>query len=247
MAIPQYNSGAGLSVYNYRVGVYSDINVAGSYAYTLNISDDQSVYLGLGLNYLHSSFNLTNSTAADRSDPIFTSSSYAESLNGLNTSFGAGYRWTTLFVGVGINNIFTPKRGFGSLTYPVYREYKFFTSYKYELDKIWAIEGIAIPAYISGRGLALEFAAIGRYDKGLWFGLNINRPLNYGLILGMNIDEHFYFNYNAAISSQPNFANTTGNHEVCIGYYFNADSKQKKSGFNVINKVAKLFGKRQRF
>lgn len=245
MAIPQINSGAGMSVINYKVGVFSDINLTAKYSYTLKINNDQNVYLGLGLNYLRSSINLSSATTTDRADPFYVNSNYSDAINGFNSSFGVGYRWQNLFTGLAINNLFTPKRGFTSYTYPVYREFKFFVTYNFEIDKLWTLESMLIPAYVSSRGMVFELATIGRFDKGLWFGLNVNRPLNYGFILGMNIDEHFYLNYLGGMSSQPTFANTTGNHEICLGYYFN--NSQRHTGFNLVKRTLQLFGKKQKY
>ncbi|MBN2520250.1 MAG: PorP/SprF family type IX secretion system membrane protein [Bacteroidales bacterium] len=238
-----YNSAFGVSLMNHKVGIFSDFNGNIDYSFVTPLKQDHNLHFGLRIQFLRSSLNYNKIKPTDLNDPFIQYSTQVESINKFNSSFGVGYNWENLYAGINISNLFKKDLEYGNVKYPTYRKFELFSSYLYEIDRNWQLEGFAFISKIKDSKFAYEITAIGKYDKDFWFGLTWRRPVNIGLNIGTFFTENIYFNYTASITGEPGFANTLGSHELSMGYRMKSSNwflNSKKKSDTLLEKLIAL-------
>lgn len=245
-----YDCGLGLSMMNYKVGIFSDFNFEGAYSLTIPIQRKHVVYFGLGLQFLRSTIDFSKGKSIDIQDPFIAQNPLSMSANRLNSSMYLAYNWQKLYGGINISNLFKKELQNGNIEYPIHRQFEFFANYTYDITSSWEAEGFLIINKFKDNKATFDITAIAIYEKDLWFGLNWRRPKNFALTFGTYFSQNIYLNYTAGITGGPGFMNTLGSHEITLGYRMRSKGawttdSRKSNGLieKLVEFVSNLFGK----
>lgn len=246
-----YNSGFGISMMNYRVGIFSDFNANIDYAFKVPVANEHHLYFGLRAQFYRSSVNYNKTKLTDFNDPALSYNLRSDATNKINSSFAVAYNWDYLFAGFTINNLSKKEIKIGNQYFPVHREFKFFSNYKYQINKEFEIEGFGSINKFKESKAFIELTATGRYNEDFWFGLSWRRPVNFAVNVGSFLTKEIYINYTVGITGAPGYANNLGSHEINLGYRLSTGSKwfvnsSKKSNTlieKIIELISSLFGK----
>jgi type IX secretion system PorP/SprF family membrane protein len=213
------------SIMNYKIGIFSDIIVNTGAALRIMVAPQHYINFGINLDYQRSSINTFKAKSQDLTDPVLKEIALDVDGNKINAGFGLVYNWDDLYAGINMYNLFKKPIKIGSYTYPIYRQFEFFSTYRYSEIEDWDFDGFLLISKIKETKFRYEIAAKATYNKNIWFGLNWRRPYNFGINLGGKLTENIYFNYTFVLSGQKGLINSAGSHEIALGY------RQKKGGW----------------
>lgn len=97
--------GAGLNLFNEKVGIYDRLYVSGAFAYHVRFNDDNSLSMGVSAEYNNFQINTTRLDVQDEGDQLLTGNDVAES--NMDFSFGLSFSSRFFETGLAVNRLNT--------------------------------------------------------------------------------------------------------------------------------------------
>jgi len=202
-------------------GPTSTLNVSGCYAYNIAINDEIRMSMGLSLGMLQRKTEGTQIKMRDLLDNTLGDQTYAAYVPDGNvgiyvysSSFNFGFSAMQLF-----NNKIKleEKNSLNRL-----KTHFFLTgSYKYFINREFAIEPSLIIKAVSPVPLQVDISARAIYKNMLWAGFSFRTGDAVSILLGYNHDNKFSFGYSYDIGITAIRKYNYGSHELMVSYRFN--------------------------
>jgi type IX secretion system PorP/SprF family membrane protein len=202
---------------------YLSLNVA--YAYHVVVTDEIKISLGLAVGLLQ--YKVDFSDASFKDDDIkFPEGTGAETVYKPTAKVGA-YLYTPYYhVGIAVDNLFNSKVDIGEQQYAndttsrIRSNYYFHASYKYFINRQWAIEPFMLLKMAKASPMQLDIAVRTIYKNMVWFGAGFRTvesiPIYIGYIYNNKIE--IGISYDIGIGGISKYY--SGSAELYIGYKF---------------------------
>lgn len=219
------NAGYGISVISEKVGIFKDLAIGGTYAYHVLLDKNQYLSFGLTAQYFRNDIELGNNDIIHEGDPLINYQQYAYT-SSYNCSFGTSFMNNGLNTGISASNLLKTKINNNGIEYPVYRQIKAFTSYKYKINNLHHVEPLVI-VYVNSDNYTLKYEVIGKYTymNEFWGGVIYRKGMNIGILAGINLYGTFALNYCYEFSNRAMLGNSSGTHEITIGFLIEKDQR----------------------
>lgn len=213
----------GGEIVNDKTDILSVFKANVSYTYKLQVDNNQYLYFGIWTTFYQASVNTGNGIDVDPNDPVIQN---ADKLNSsaFNAGFGINYNWEDLNIGFSIPSIFGLKDEYeenSSFKYHVQRQYQFYASYLFEINKEWQLQSYGVFKKTGNDPINVEISAMAIYLKRFWSGMLYRSGGALAINIGGHIYNGFTFNYSYEIGMGNINRGSGGSHEITIGYRFN--------------------------
>lgn len=225
--------GLGLSLFNDQIDIFNRTGLYTSYSYRIKLATDHDLTLGVSAGVIDNKIDFSRANAHDANDPLLYNENQRKIT--MDASFGIGYFWKDLYVGVSMPQILGNKVKYLESNTNVYTTLKRHLvgsiGYKVTLSESNEIDFLpsAMVRYVKGAPFQFDINANFAwkdmvragvsYRFGYALGFNIGTKLNGNLIGG--------YTYEYVLSPIGSFSG--GGHEIMLGYSF---GKSKSSGDN---------------
>jgi type IX secretion system PorP/SprF family membrane protein len=210
--------GAGLKIYNDKLGPLSRISVQGSYAYHIEI--DRDYHLSLGMSFMMnqhkldaSSFNLVSQTDQSLNQAGYTSTNF-------DADFGAYFYADEFYIGVSAPQLFQNKYKFSdslsTLTKQT-RHYYLSGGYKIEANSDWDVEPAFLMKATQNSPVQFDLTTRVHYKDMFWGGATWRIKDAVSVMAGM-VYEGFAFGYSFDFTTTDIRNYSNGTHEIYLGY-----------------------------
>lgn len=214
----QGHHGAGLKVYNDKLGPLSRVSVQGSYAYHIEI--DRDYHLSLGMSFMMnqhrlntSNFNLVSSTDLTLNQAGYSSTNF-------DADFGVYFYSDEFYVGVSAPQLFQNKYKFtdslNSLSKQT-RHYFFSGGYRIEANSDWDVEPAFLMKATMNAPVQFDVSTRVHYKDMFWGGLSWRIQESVSAMAGI-IYENFVFGYSYDFTTTDIRNYSSGTHELFLGY-----------------------------
>lgn len=225
MPIDGKNIGVGLSVLNDKIGPTRNTGVAGDFAYKIKVNHKDILSLGLKASVNFISTNLTSLEIIDQSDASFSENINSGTLP--NFGFGAYYYNKKYFAGIStpklLQNGFDASNPSGTSIAIANEKRHYFllggAVFNLTTDGLFKIKPTSFIKVTGGAPIQMDITASIVYNDKFSGGLSWRTGDALGLLLGLNLNDHFMFGYSFDFS----YTNTTfnyngGSHEIMLRY-----------------------------
>ncbi len=209
------NMGLGGSVTSQQAGIFTNLSANLNYAYHLHLSGFHYLSLGIGLGVIENHLDLSSKGAQD--DPIALNANRTSTM--MNASFGIVYRNRVIDFGFSAPQLLKNKTMDTHLYY-LETQYQGHLSYKVALNKTWAIAPTAIVMLPKDAPTFYEIAIPIIYQNKIWLTPTYKKS-SIAIGLGARICSNFIFNYSYEFSSMGISGQSSGTHEITIGWKLN--------------------------
>lgn len=217
MSIKEHH-GAGLKIYNDKLGPLSRISVQGSYAYHIEI--DRDYHLSLGMSFMMnqhklngSSFNMVSQTDQTLNQASYTSTNF-------DADFGAYFYSDEFYIGVSAPQLFQNKYKFSdslsTLTKQA-RHYYLSGGYKIEANSDWDVEPAFLMKATQNAPVQFDLTTRVHYKDMFWGGATWRIKDAVSIMAGM-VYEGFAFGYSFDFTTTDIRNYSNGTHEIYLGY-----------------------------
>ncbi len=228
------NTGLGLSITSDNIGIFQNFSAQLSYAYHLKISNSQLLSFGISGGILKNQINLSNSNSnfGGQIDNVIANRQTIEG-NTFDVCVGVLYKFKGLNVGIVvpelIENRIRNNSDNNNTLYRVKRHYVGHISYLYDINKNLQIEPYIISRTVINSPMQIEVATLLKYKKQIWAGATFRKGSCFGLSFGGTLKEKFVMNYTYEFFGTGMLGNSSGTHEISIGYLFIKHKSNSKS------------------
>ena len=209
------NMGLGGSVSSQQAGIFTNLNANLNYAYHVHLSGFHYLSLGIGIGVLENHLDLSSKGAQD--DPVALAANRTTTM--LNASFGILYHNRVLDVGFSAPQLLMNKTMDTHLYY-LSPQYQGHISCKIAFNKSWAIDPTAIVAMPQNAPMHYEIALPIMYQNKIWL-TPAYKSSSIAIGVGARLCANFVFNYSYEFSSMGIAGQSSGTHEITIGWRFN--------------------------
>ncbi len=221
--------GVGLEVANWRAGLLSATNIAGTFAKHFDIGSKYRISGALSLGYYQYSFGADDAVVFDRDN--YLDQSRATS-GGVYGDLGVLFTGEQFEVGLSVPSLFStaPSFDIGSEVneYNVEPYLNAHASYAYDLNSDFQLSPMVIYRSIPGNGSVMDFKAGMRYRNML--GVNLGYRTRNGLIAAVDytfMDRYkIGYAYDAGLTQLNGISN--GSHEFLLGFQLCKAKRQKQ-------------------
>lgn len=209
--------GLGLNIINDVNGIFNRTGGYMSYAYNVNLSADHHLLLGLSAGYMQTALGLD-----DIDDPIVISQQ-SNLPNAFDATFGVGYHWNNLRVGLAVPHLFDAD--FNPLVDSVKREiyvnkrhFLGSASYNFELGQKIALRPTLLVRHAPNAGSPLiEGNLVFTYNEMIWVAGNYRHGTFVGVGLGAILSNRLNVGYSYDITLGDFAAFGGSTHELTLG------------------------------
>jgi type IX secretion system PorP/SprF family membrane protein len=220
--------GVGAVIMQDETGPYSQIGVSLSFAYHIQLDDDDITRLSLGMSGLMTQHTLNQDQLTFHNpDPEFEGGSFSKMVP--DASFGAYLYSKDFSLSASAHQLFesTFKESvsdiFGDNTQV--RHYFVHGSYRINIHSDLAIEPSILAKSIESSSTQFDFNTRVIIDNSYWAGLSLRSSQSLVVLAGLNMGSLFLsYSYDYGISSLSSVA--SGSHEISLG--FNINDKRKR-------------------
>lgn len=208
----------GIMVLRDKVGVISQQNVSGAFAYRIKFGNAATLSMGLqgGLVFYDADYS---QLIVDPSDPVFSQNSRS-----VRPNFGAGayYYTSSFYAGISIphlaNNVFSRKNTFESISQnnPILLT----GGYTFSISRKMTVKPNALLKFVEGKPVEFDLNGIVSFDEVLWAGLSIKSLNAIVLISELQLTSQLRFGYTYALTSNKLRLVEGGTHEILLNYRF---------------------------
>jgi type IX secretion system PorP/SprF family membrane protein len=218
--------GVGLSIVHDRIGVSSDMDISGHYAYHLQLNENSRLALGLRAGVSVYSARLSDLVYWDLNDPL-----YQDNLqNELVGKFGFGVYWydDRSYVGLSVPTIHATDGRLASRIASVYDNY--FSQHFYlhagrvfPLNEVFDIKPSTLVKYEPNAPPQVDVNCNLLYKERVWLGLGYRTGADMVAMVEYQITPQMRMGYAYDMATSPLRTYTTGSHEVMLGIDFGRD------------------------
>jgi type IX secretion system PorP/SprF family membrane protein len=235
------NMGLGGTISSMEAGIFRNQSASFSYAYHAKLSGAQTLSFGLSLGLLESHVDVTGQSA--QADPVAANNQNVNSLV-LDGGFGILYRCKGFHAGVSLPRMLSSKikNADGNTTYSLAMQQQINVGYKYSFNNDWAIDPLIRISMVKNAPLFYEVAIPIFYRHKVWF-VPIYKKTSIALGIGGALCNNFIAQYTYEFASAGIMGQSSGTHEITIGWRMNARKKSevpapdsKKPYYQWINK-----------
>jgi len=207
----------GAKIFNDKIGISNTFNIALSYAYSVKLTNNWQLHLGIAASYQNLSYDLSDLSSASIDDPTFNSKLLKE--NNYNSDAGAQLTNKAFTLGISSVNllsIFFEENRIQNNTNYMYAKYRFITP-----DPINVQGGVT--AIHFNRSIQMEYNLTTFFNNyrhkdifqiGLFYRTKSEMGTLFGLNMGHLMHLWYSFDYNVSGISR----NTVGTHELMLVY-----------------------------
>ena len=234
------NMGIGGTITNEQIGIFKNLSASLAYAYNLKLSSVQSLRIGLSGGFLDNHIDLLGNKTSNQLDPVVLNYQDQDATV-FDASAGILYSYQKLNIGVAIphlieNKIEEPRESLQaggpiSILYTLQRQYNIHASYSHNFNSNWQIEPYAVVRKTMNSPLFYEVASLIKYQQ-IWIGATYRKGNSFGASIGGVIYNKAVMNYTYEFSSNGMLANSSGTHEISIGFLLGKNKNNKSSIFN---------------
>jgi type IX secretion system PorP/SprF family membrane protein len=210
------NMGLGGNVSSYQAGIFTNLNANLNYAYHAHLNGSSYLSLGLGFGMVENHLDLSGKTA--QNDPVVLSSTKRTS-SSIDASFGIAFRTKNLKFGVSVPSLLTQSEDASRVYYlsPLYQGH---AAYLININRMWNIEPTGIISQAKNAPIFYEIALPINYQNKIWL-TPIYKKSSFAIGLGVSFFNNFIMNYSFEFSSKGIAGQSSGTHEITIGWKFN--------------------------
>lgn len=220
------NMGLGMQIVNEKSGNFSNTVAYLTYAYHLQLDNDMSLSFGLSPTLIRSAFNLGHATTESSSaDPVFASQA-GMSATGFDAGFSVMFNMQNLYFSINAPRLICGDLKFKNGIANTNRSIMADVSYVIENNKL-EIEPVANVDYTFGEGVSVMGAAVVRYNKRAWMQMSYSTDKWIGVGAGFNATGRIAVNYQYEMGTSLLAKQSSGNHEVTVGFLINKAKKTK--------------------
>lgn len=206
------NMGLGANINSVQTGVFNTLSANLNYAYHLQFADVHFLSVGFAFGMLERRVDLSGKAA--QADPILINNVDRNSIIP-DAGFGIIYHTAKLYVGFSIPGILSTNDN--GETYSYFPHYKGHIAYKHTLNKEWSIDPIAVISLIKNSSGLYEIAIPLIYQQKVWL-TPIYKKESIAIGMGGNLLNNFVMNYAYEFSSKGIMGQSSGTHEITIGW-----------------------------
>jgi type IX secretion system PorP/SprF family membrane protein len=210
--------GLGLSIFNDKIGVYTDLKAITNYAYHVRIGNDS--YLSMGIQAgIHNNRANYSSLQGSSLDPRLVNS-----INETYFDFGFGIYLRSPRFHIGISAPeFIPKKISLNDTLKIQlgsTNYFLFSKYRFPISENWDLEPSTLLKYLPGIPVSYDLNLNLIYRKVLTTGLSYRGSESLDFLLRAQVTRQLQFGYayDYPISTSSKLSN--GSHEIMVNYVF---------------------------
>lgn len=220
--------GLGLTFFNDESNVISRSSFGLSSAYSLKLTEDQSLAFGMTLQGIQHRVNFDKIIAEDVTDPNLLNS--IDQKTAFELSAGLLYKWRRLKFGFAADQLlqnqisYEDASNFRTLNYNLVRHYISNISYDFEINDDFGVEPLLVTRIVQGLPSQFDANVIGKYKDILWTGIGYRHNLGWTFSAGFNLQQQMRFGYTYEIPSSDldQIGGTT--HEFVLGWRFSRGS-----------------------
>lgn len=226
------HGGAGLTIYNDKLGYENNIGVKLAYAYRFNIADGE-MSGGVQVGFLNKSIDFSKFKPLEDNDPLLVSTS-KESAMIMDFAFGAFYKVPNrYYVGISASQLSQASGEIGSITQKLKTHFYLTGGYQYVIPGFPSLE--IIPSVLiktDGVSAQYDVTAMGKYNNKFWGGVNYRVQDAVSIIIGMNYKNlNFGYSYDITTSALGRKGRSSGSHEIMVGYCFKIEIEKPRRSY----------------
>ncbi len=219
------NMGFGAALDMEKFSIFDNISFLLSYAYEVKITKTQLIRFGISAGLFNTNINLSQTGNPDLNDPVLEEYQMINKTT-YDASFGILYNFKGLNIGVHVPRLLENKiKMEDNVVFQLKRHFIAHASYNYPVTKDVEIEPIAIVKKTLNSALYYQATILAKYKKAAWLGVIYRKPIIIGLNVGTQYKQYI-INYSFEISGQGVGANTSGSHEISLGYSFGSKKRE---------------------
>jgi type IX secretion system PorP/SprF family membrane protein len=218
----QFNSGAGLTIINDRIGAESSINAKLAYAYYVHF-EGSYLSFGLGTGVLYKNLDVNKLNPEELGDAKIDT--YIGRSNKLNADFDFGmeYNMENLQIGASVTHLNVSPIKINNLQSG--RHIYFYTKYTFNVDLDWKIA----PSFVTHMGIwpimQLDLNTMATFRERFWFGASLRSSDKFMMesvvgILGLYVTDFLGLGYSYDFNLSPIGKFTSGSHEISLRFRF---------------------------
>ena len=226
------HGGAGLTIYNDKLGYEDNIGVKLAYAYRFNIADGE-MSAGVQVGFLNKSIDFSKFKPLEADDLVLTSKS-KESTMFIDFAAGVFYKVPNqYYVGISASQLSQSSQEIGSLEQKLKTHFYLTGGYEYVIPGLPSLE-ILPSVLIKTDGVSAQYdvTAMGRYNNKFWGGVNYRVQDAVSILLGMNYRNlNFGYSYDITTSALGRKGRSSGSHEIMVGYCFKIEIEKPRRSY----------------
>jgi len=220
------NMGLGGSISSVEAGIFRNQSASFSYAYHAKLGATQTLSFGLSLGLLESHVDVTSPGA--QADPVAINNQNVNSLV-LDGGFGILYRCKNFSAGISLPRMISSKikDADGKTVYTLASHQNINLGYKYSFNNDWSIDPIVKISEVQMQNASLfyEIAIPVIYKQKAWL-VPIYKKTCMALGIGGMPYSNFIAQYTYEFSSNGMMGQSSGTHEITIGWRMTASKKK---------------------
>ncbi len=226
------HGGAGLTIFNDKLGYENNIGLKLNYAYRFNIADGE-MSAGVAAGFINKSIDFSKFKPIDESDPLLVSTS-KESTMMIDFAIGAFYKVPNqYYVGLSASQLSQASSSVGSVTAKLKTHIYLTGGYQYVIPSMPSLE--IIPSVLiktDGVSAQYDVTAMAKYNNRFWGGVNYRVQDAVSILLGMNYKNlNFGYSYDITTSALGREGRSSGSHEIMIGYCFKIEIEKPRRSY----------------
>lgn len=223
------NSGYGLSVNRFSLGVFNYLTSYLTYAYKINLSKNQTINFAVSAEMSRNSINYSTLSQHDILDPVLTENNINE-LTIFDANAALLYSYKKFNLSLSSFKLLEAKSNVNSYK----RNFKSHISYSFNLKQV-ILEPIIIIIYQPDRPLLYEGSCLAEYRESYWMGAAYSSSGDIKFLIGFNFLKKFITNYSYILSTGEINKGSLGTHGISFGFLI-GDNKytgqSRASSFN---------------
>ena len=220
--LEKQKTGLGLSIINDKIGVHRNLNINGSAAYHLRISEKATLSFGLqaGINTLKSNYGAITSGSPTGTDPQLANAGSGKT--SLNLGMGFYYRSPKVHAGFSIPDLIPQNYSLNDSVSITWKQanYFLFTRYIIPLSDNLQLEPGILLKYYPGLPLSFDINTCLVIKKALTLGLAYRKSESIDFLMKAQLTPQLQFGYSYDFVTGEVNNLSRGTHEIMVGYLF---------------------------
>lgn len=220
--VPSIHGGAGLTIYNDRLGFENHFNARLSYAYHLRLSEKATLAMGTGVGVVLKSLQGARLIYEESGDQNAITGTESQ----VKPDVSFGLELNTRQYTVGFSTTHTDQNIRNSTIYKVPRHYYLYGKYNIKLNE----EMTLTPSFLVKSTYYItqpELSATASYKNKMWGGLTFRYNEALAALVGFNIDKNWKVGYSYDFNVGKVMRHSNGSHEIMISSILGSFNKKK--------------------
>ena len=224
--------GLGLSLFNDQLDIFSRSGLYSSYSYRFQLAEDHDLTLGLSGGVIDNKIDFSKSNAHDANDPLLYNQNQRKVT--VDASFGVGYFWKDLSVGVSMPQLLGNKIKYLESNTNVYTTLKRHliasVAYDVTISEDYEIEFFpsVMMRYVKGAPVQLDINANFAWKDMVRAGFSYRLGYAVGFNIGTKLNDNLIAGYTYEHVVSPIGSYSGGGHEILLGFTFGGNGMDTK-------------------